>query len=67
MVLKIGAPFVKSSRSAQGGNCVQVRMSEQTSLIVVRDSKNPDGERLSFTTDEWNAFITGVKANEFDL
>ncbi|WP_067180158.1 DUF397 domain-containing protein [Microtetraspora niveoalba] len=36
-------------------------------LIAVRDSKDPDGPRLFFTPAEWDAFVAGVKAAEFDL
>jgi hypothetical protein len=35
--------------------------------IHVRDSKNPDGPMLTFTSHEWEAFIAGVKSGEFDL
>jgi hypothetical protein len=66
MSLRPGTPFSKSSFCTIE-KCVQVRISETSGLIVVRDSKNPNGERLAFTPDEWNAFIAGVKANEFDL
>ena len=35
-------------------------------VIVMRDSKNPDGPVLYFTEAEWEAFIGGVKDGEFD-
>ncbi|AGL13555.1 hypothetical protein L083_0045 [Actinoplanes sp. N902-109] len=35
--------------------------------IAVRDSKNPHGPALIFTTDEWDAFVGGAKDGEFDL
>jgi hypothetical protein len=34
--------------------------------MAVRDSKNPDGPVLTFTTREWKAFREGVKGGEFD-
>jgi Domain of unknown function (DUF397) len=34
--------------------------------VVVRDSKNPDGPALTFTPDEWAAFVAGAKNGEFD-
>jgi hypothetical protein len=35
--------------------------------VVVRDSKHaPIGAYLTFTRDEWVAFVQGVKAGEFD-
>jgi hypothetical protein len=34
--------------------------------IAVRDSKDPQGPRLLYTPDEWDAFLDGVKRGEFD-
>ncbi len=36
-------------------------------VITIRDSKNPDGPKLVFTPEEWEAFVAGVKDGEFDL
>jgi hypothetical protein len=47
-----------------GGNCVEVAVAE---LVMVRDSKNPDGPVLVFGKTEWSAFVRGVKAGEFDI
>jgi hypothetical protein len=33
----------------------------------MRDAKDPDGAKLVFTPDEWDAFVLGVKDGEFDL
>jgi hypothetical protein len=33
---------------------------------IVRDSKNPDGPVLVYTAAEWDAFVQGVKAGQFD-
>ncbi|MET9066162.1 DUF397 domain-containing protein [Streptosporangium sandarakinum] len=35
-------------------------------LIAVRDSKDPDGPKLFFAPTEWDAFLDGAKAGEFD-
>jgi hypothetical protein len=35
--------------------------------ILVRDSKDQSITPMRFTADEWQAFIAGVKAGEFDL
>jgi hypothetical protein len=36
-------------------------------MVVVRDAKlDHHGPMLSYTRDEWRAFIDGVKAGEFD-
>jgi hypothetical protein len=34
--------------------------------VFVRDSKDPDGPVLTFNAREWEAFIAGAKAGEFD-
>jgi hypothetical protein len=45
-------------------NCVQVaRLNE---MIVIGDTKNPDGPVLLYTQDEWEAFINGVRHGDFD-
>ncbi|WP_433364480.1 DUF397 domain-containing protein [Streptosporangium sp. CA-115845] len=60
-----------------GGNCVEVaelkdvvdapgHKAEHPELIAVRDSRDPEGPKLFFTPAEWDAFLNGVKANEFD-
>ncbi len=60
------AAFKKSSYSgAVNPNCVEVGF--VTAEVLMRDSKDPDGPVLHFTTDEWNAFVAGVKAGECDL
>jgi len=33
--------------------------------VQVKDSKNPDGPVLTFTRDEWLAFIRGAANDEF--
>ncbi len=58
-------PWIKASKSGgNGGNCVQVR--RHGDRIEIRDSKNPEGAILSFTTAEFDAFLDGAKKNEFD-
>lgn len=57
----------KAETSGNGGNCVQVGPDDDGTSIRVRDSKaNGEGPELMFTADEWVAFVTGVKAGEFD-
>ncbi|WP_424529051.1 DUF397 domain-containing protein [Sphaerisporangium viridialbum] len=68
------ATWRKSSYTgSNGGNCVEVAEltgvtdgPDNAELIAVRDSKNPDGPKLFFTPAEWDAFLNGVKASEFD-
>jgi Domain of unknown function (DUF397) len=51
----------KSSYSGNGGNCVEVA-SGRPGVVAVRDSKNPDGPVLSFSPDEWERFISRLRA-----
>lgn len=60
------AEWQKSSRSGPNcDNCVEVAFVD--GAIAVRDSKNPTGPVLLFTSDEWDAFVGGAKDGEFDL
>lgn len=55
-----GAAWRKSSYSGNnGGNCVEVAAASYA--VAVRDSKDPDGPRLSFTAEAWNSFVRAVK------
>jgi hypothetical protein len=54
----------KSTRSTDQGNCVEVAALGTTRAI--RDSKNPTGPALKFTTAAWSAFTTGIRTGEFD-
>ncbi|MFD0892519.1 DUF397 domain-containing protein [Luteolibacter ambystomatis] len=44
--------------------CVGVKM--QGEKIIVGNTKIP-GKTVSFTEDEWEAFIAGVKLGEFEI
>ncbi|SEG87470.1 protein of unknown function [Thermomonospora echinospora] len=59
------AAWRKSTRSSGTGACVEVAKLRQ--LIGVRDSKNPDGPKLSFTPRTWEAFNAGIKSGDYDL
>ena len=61
------AVWRKSSYSSgNGGQCVEVARN-LPGVVAVRDSKDPDGPKLSFAPDDWRAFTAGVKAGEFGL
>jgi transcriptional regulator with XRE-family HTH domain len=51
---------VKSGES----NCVQV--ARRDGVIMVANSKHPSGPTLSYTLQEWDAFLDGAKKGEFD-
>jgi Domain of unknown function (DUF397) len=52
--------------NGSGGACVEVA-SNLAGIVAVRDSKNPEGPRLTFTATTWSAFVAGIKHREFDL
>jgi Domain of unknown function (DUF397). len=62
------AVWRKSTRSGNGGNCVEVadNLAAEHGVVLVRDSKNPTGPALRFTATEWAAFVSGVKTGGFD-
>jgi hypothetical protein len=62
-----GLIWRKSSYSgSNGGNCVEIAQVPDTAMAV-RDSKDPDGPRLTFAPGIWRAFVAGAKAGQFDL
>lgn len=56
--------FKKSSKCGTS-TCVEVAIG--LTKVWVGDSKHPNGGNLEFTTDEWTAFVEGVKLGEFDI
>ena len=57
------AVWRKSTFSGANG-CVEVAILDES--VAVRDSKDPSGPVLVFTTFEWRAFLDGVRDGEFD-
>ena len=45
--------------------CVMV--AQRSDVIGIRHSRDDSKTTLEFTPDEWDAFVKGVKAGEFDL
>ena len=60
-----GFNWVKSSLSFANGNCVEVA-GLPGGEIGVRNSRESEGAVLRFTSDEWHAFLGGVRNGEFD-
>ena len=57
----------KSSYSGGSNNCVEAADGAPGEQVWVRDSKNPDGPVLKFTSAEWKAFVAGVRDGEFGV
>jgi Domain of unknown function (DUF397) len=57
------ASWRKSSHSGNNG-CVEVAFVQ--GRVAVRDSKDRTGPVLVFDRHEWDAFLRGVRASEFD-
>ena len=53
-----------SSPTCADNACVEV--AGEGEHIYVRDGKVPDDGVLRFTRAEWDAFLTGAKAGDFD-
>ncbi|MGJ8649511.1 MAG: DUF397 domain-containing protein [Opitutaceae bacterium] len=54
----------RTSSYCMRGRCVQVKIGNRE--ICVRNSTKPN-EGVTFSLEEWNDFIQGVKNKEFDL
>ena len=59
----------KSSHSGGGGaggqDCVEV--ADLASTVAVRDSKDPDGPKLTFDATTWRTLTRRIKNGEHDL
>jgi hypothetical protein len=56
-----------SSRSGNGGECVEVGR-DDGGMIMVRDTKNPAGGPVCrYTPDRWRAFIARVRSKASGL
>ena len=56
-------PWRTAVKSASS-NCIQVARLD--GAIMIADSKNPSGPVLSYTLEEFDAFLDGAKKGEFD-
>ena len=57
-------PWIKAALSGDGENCVEMR--RHAGAVEVRDSKDPEGPVLRYTSAEWAAWLDGAKKGEFD-
>ncbi|MGW0611430.1 DUF397 domain-containing protein [Streptomyces sp. NPDC002788] len=61
----LDASWIKSRHSNAEGNCVEVAPLVDGG-IAVRNSRDPDGPALVYTSAEVAAFLAGAKDGEFD-
>lgn len=54
----------RKSSTSSTGECVEVAFG--VDQILVRHSRDPGGPVLRFTKREWEAFLSGVRAGEFE-
>jgi hypothetical protein len=60
----LGTITWKVARRCNSATCI--RVASQNDQILIGDSKNPSGPVLSYTRDEWNAFVEGIRYGDFD-
>lgn len=56
----------RKSRFCDGGGCVEMRWMGPNE-VALRNSGNPDGPVLVFTKQEWDAFVAGIRAGDFEF
>lgn len=59
--------FKSSYSGSNGGDCIEVaaNLVAPRGIVPVRDSKDPHGPMLAFTSAAWASFVTAVDAGEF--
>lgn len=60
-------PAWHHSSFSTGADATCVDVAARGASICVRDSKDPDGPRLTFSPREWHVFLLGIRAGEFEL
>ncbi|MFG1811418.1 DUF397 domain-containing protein [Streptomyces sp. NPDC049040] len=60
-----GVEWIKSGRSNQSGNCVEVARLPGGG-VAFRNSRHPEGPALVYTQAEMTAFVEGAKDGDFD-
>lgn len=64
-----GVAWHISTFSENGGmQCVEAGpLADGSERVAVRHSRRPDAEVIVYTRGEWEAFVKGVRAGEFDF
>lgn len=63
--LPSGLSLRTSTASGPNGSCVQVGYWPGRGMVVAHSKEGGNGAVLLFSIREWEAFIMGVKADEF--
>lgn len=58
------AVWRKASKSGTHGNCVEVA-SNLPGVVAMRDSKNPDGPKLTLDPTSWSRFLAALRQGAF--
>jgi hypothetical protein len=61
-----GATWHKSTRSNNGGACVEVA-SNLPGVVAIRDSKDRNGPALAISDRAWSRFTDAIKHGKFAL
>jgi hypothetical protein len=59
--------WVKASRSAAQGDCVEVGTTSAGGAAGIRDSKSPERGHLAVTPDKLRTLLADLKAGRLDL
>ena len=60
----MGEPIWRTARRCEAGGCVEVGILGDS--VLIRNSADRDGLRLTLSSGEWQEFVTGVKDGDFD-
>ena len=63
-VVTLGQLSWRTALRCNGGDCVRIAPSGE--MIVIGDSKNPDGPFLKYSRAEWKTFVEGIRQGDFD-
>ncbi|PNE42822.1 MULTISPECIES: DUF397 domain-containing protein [Streptomyces] len=67
MAVQPNSAFSWTKSSYSGANaCVEIAV-PTSAAIAVRDSKDPEGARLTFDNSSWSSFVSDVATGAFDL
>lgn len=58
-------PWRTATASQSQSQCVEVAKTADGNFVI-RNSKRPSGPQVSFTREEWEAFLDGAKKKEFE-